>query len=129
MSQYTPHTPEETGAMLKSLGLDTLGGLFSDIPETVGRGLPGGARPGLSQLETLRAMEALAERGCRLPATVVASHVLLAGNAAERLAAQPIAQVVCTNSIRGHETRALALLRVDISGLLADAISRIHGGA
>ena len=70
MSQYTPHTPEETGAMLKTLGLDTLGELFSDIPKTAGHGLPGGAHPGLSQLETIQAMEALADRNTRYSLTL-----------------------------------------------------------
>ncbi len=62
MSQYTPHTAGETEQMLASLGLASLDGLFSDIPAGVPRGLPGKVRPGLTQMETLGAMEALAAR-------------------------------------------------------------------
>ena len=68
MSQYTPHTAAETEAMLASLGLSSLDGLFSDIPATVPRGLPGENRPGLTQMETLRAMEDAGRAQYALPA-------------------------------------------------------------
>lgn len=70
MSQYTPHTPEETQAMLASLGLQTPAELFSDIPAKAGRGIPGKQRPGLTQLETMQAMETLANRNARYALTL-----------------------------------------------------------
>lgn len=62
MSQYYPHTPQETGEMLAYLGLASLDGLFTDIPESVKSAAPADERRGLSQMETQRAMEALAAR-------------------------------------------------------------------
>ncbi|MBN1778167.1 MAG: aminomethyl-transferring glycine dehydrogenase subunit GcvPA [Clostridiales bacterium] len=70
MSQYHPHTPEETQAMLKSLGLTSLDELFKDIPDSVKRGVPADERPGLSQMETLREMETLAARNTRYGLTL-----------------------------------------------------------
>ncbi len=70
MSQYTPHTSEETRAMLRSLGLNTPADLFTDIPEKAGRGIPGTKRPGLTQLETMQAMEALADRNAHYHLTL-----------------------------------------------------------
>jgi glycine dehydrogenase subunit 1 len=68
MSQYYPHTPEETRAMLASLGLDTLDQLFTDIPGSVKQSAP--VQPGMSQLETLGEMEALADRNTRYTLTL-----------------------------------------------------------
>lgn len=62
MSEYTPHTPEETRAMLETIGLTSIDQLFEDVPESARHGLPGGARAGMTQMETLRAMEDLASR-------------------------------------------------------------------
>jgi len=62
MSQYHPHTQEETQAMLASLGLSSLDELFRDIPKSIMLATPEDGNPGLSQMETLRAMEDLAAR-------------------------------------------------------------------
>ena len=70
MSQYTPHTPEDTRAMLHTLGLQSLEQLFEDIPAGVKHGLPGGENPGLSQMETLQAMQALANRNTQYALTL-----------------------------------------------------------
>ncbi len=70
MSQYTPHTPEETRAMLRTLGLSSLDQLFSGIPAEVRRGMPADERPGMTQMETLQAMEALAARNTRYGLTL-----------------------------------------------------------
>ena len=60
MSQYHPHTPQETEQMLAFLGLRSLDELFSDIPASVRHTQSTDEIPGLSQMETLQAMEALA---------------------------------------------------------------------
>lgn len=60
MSQYYPHTPEETREMLTFLGLNSLDELYADVPESVRRSVPADTTPGMSQMETLQAMQALA---------------------------------------------------------------------
>ena len=70
MSNYTPHTPGETRAMLQTLGLTSLDELFRDIPASVQNGLPGDEIPGLTQMETLQAMEELAARNTRYRLTL-----------------------------------------------------------
>ncbi len=60
MSQYHPHTPAETQDMLKFLGLSSLDELFQDVPESVRHSVPPDSKPGLTQMETLQAMQALA---------------------------------------------------------------------
>ncbi|MEA4929035.1 MAG: aminomethyl-transferring glycine dehydrogenase subunit GcvPA [Candidatus Limiplasma sp.] len=62
MSRYLPHTPAETQAMLDTLGLNSLDALFADVPESVRNHAAAPLPEGLSQLETLRAMEELAAR-------------------------------------------------------------------
>ena len=62
MSQYVPHTQAETQAMLTELGLANVEALFSDVPQSVRLASPVALPEGLSQMETLQAMEALAER-------------------------------------------------------------------
>ena len=62
MSHYQPHTPAETQAMLDTLGLPGLDSLFADVPESVRLRAPVDLPAGLCQLETQRAMEALAAR-------------------------------------------------------------------
>lgn len=74
------------------------------------------------------ALEALLKQGCRTPATVVASHALLVNDAAAKLTAQPIGEVIATNSIRRPDTGRLAFRSVDVSGLLSDAVKKIHTG-
>ena len=70
MSQYYPHTPEETRAMLETLGLQTLEDLFADIPQEARYAAPADARPGLTQMETLRDMQALAARNTQYTLTL-----------------------------------------------------------
>ncbi len=70
MNRYTPHTPEETQEMLAVLGLPSADALFADIPSGVR--LPQGAdtTPGLTQMETLQAMEALAAQNTHYTLTL-----------------------------------------------------------
>ena len=60
MSRYTPHTQAETQAMLEELGLASTDALFADVPQSVLLKAPVPLAPGLSQLETLQAMEEMA---------------------------------------------------------------------
>ena len=60
MSQYHPHTPEETRDMLQFLGLKTLDELHADVPESVRRSVPDDTHLGLTQIETLQAMRDMA---------------------------------------------------------------------
>ena len=62
MSHYGPHTEAETRAMLAELGLPSADALFADVPESVRLTAPVPLPAGLTQMETLQAMEALAER-------------------------------------------------------------------
>ena len=59
MSQYIPHTPEEAQEMLTALGLPSADALFADIPSGVRLQPDAEAHPGLTQMETMQAMEAL----------------------------------------------------------------------
>ncbi len=61
MGDYLPHTGAQETEMLSALGLSDVGGLFEALPKEVILGrlnLP----EGLSQMETLRAMQDLAQR-------------------------------------------------------------------
>lgn len=60
MGHYLPHTDCEREAMLASLGLQDTKELFSDIPRSVLLDGPVALEPGLSQMEVLAAMKALA---------------------------------------------------------------------
>ncbi|MCE5343229.1 MAG: aminomethyl-transferring glycine dehydrogenase subunit GcvPA [Eubacteriales bacterium] len=62
MSHYQPHTPAETSAMLAELGLADINALFADVPAGIRLQTAVPLPNGLTQLETLRAMEALAAR-------------------------------------------------------------------
>ena len=66
MGHYVPHTDEELAAMLGSLGLATLDDLFAVVPAALR--LAGGLSldDGLSEADTLDAMEQLAARNERL---------------------------------------------------------------
>jgi ribose-phosphate pyrophosphokinase len=61
--------------------------------------------------------------------TVVASHALLVGPAAERLARLPIRRLVATDSLSLPTPAGVPLERVSIAPLLADAVGRLHGTA
>ncbi len=70
MGSYLPHTPQERARMLKALGLDSLEGLFGQIPPQVmlphGVALP----PGVSEMEALEEMRALAQQNTRYALTL-----------------------------------------------------------
>ncbi|HEV3352146.1 MAG TPA: aminomethyl-transferring glycine dehydrogenase subunit GcvPA [Acidimicrobiales bacterium] len=65
MGHYVPHTDAEIAQMLSSLGLSSLDELFETVPEALR--LAGGLdlAPGLSEPDTLAAMERLADRNRR----------------------------------------------------------------
>jgi glycine dehydrogenase subunit 1 len=65
MGHYVPHTDAEIAQMLGSLGLSSLDELFASVPEALR--LAGGldVAPGLSEPDTLAAMERLADRNRR----------------------------------------------------------------
>jgi glycine dehydrogenase subunit 1 len=65
MGHYVPHTDAEIAEMLSSLGLSSLDELFATVPEALR--LAGGLdlAPGLSEPDTLAAMERLADRNRR----------------------------------------------------------------
>ncbi len=70
MNHYHPHTPEETAEMLQFLGLKSLDDLFTDIPQSVKQAIPGEEHPGLSQMETLQAIEDLAAQNTKYRLTL-----------------------------------------------------------
>lgn len=60
MSEYIPNTPEESGEMLRAIGLNSLEDLFSDIPqEILSKAQPVGIDP-MSELEVLSHLNELA---------------------------------------------------------------------
>jgi glycine dehydrogenase subunit 1 len=65
MGHYVPHTDAEITTMLRSLGMSSLDELFAAVPEALR--LAGGLDldPGLSEPDTLAAMERLADRNRR----------------------------------------------------------------
>lgn len=60
MGNYLPHTEAERAKMLAALGLSTMDELFSQVPEAVKLKEPVRLPPGLSQMEALAEMKALA---------------------------------------------------------------------
>ncbi len=70
MSHYHPHTQADTSPMLTALGLDDTDALFADIPQSVLRKAPLSLPDGLGQMETLAAMEALADQNIRYRLTL-----------------------------------------------------------
>jgi ribose-phosphate pyrophosphokinase len=75
------------------------------------------------------AIGAILDAGALPKVTVVASHALLVGGAAERLTHLPIRRLVATDSLRLGTSAGLPLERVSLAPLLADAIGRLHGSA
>jgi ribose-phosphate pyrophosphokinase len=74
----------------------------------------------------VNAVHALKERGAR-GVYAAATHALLSGSAAERLADAPLEEFVVTNTIHIPEERRFAGLTVlSVAGLLANAIQYIH---
>jgi ribose-phosphate pyrophosphokinase len=73
------------------------------------------------------ALDALAAAGARPEATVVATHGLLVGPAAGRLARPGLASLVVTDSVEGAAPPGLPLRVVSLAPLLADAVDSLHG--
>jgi ribose-phosphate pyrophosphokinase len=69
---------------------------------------------------------ALLERGAK-EVHAACTHPVLSGDAPERLLASPIRSVIITDTIPlPEEKRDSKIVVVSVSGLLADAIQRIH---
>ena len=73
------------------------------------------------------AVTRLLDAGCNPAVSVVATHALFVGRAAERLEALPIRKLIGTNSVEPAESPA-HLQVVNLAPLLADAIARLHRG-
>jgi ribose-phosphate pyrophosphokinase len=71
--------------------------------------------------------KALLENGCRPAITVVASHGLLVGDAAERLGILPLQKIFLTDSVHRRLTVALPVETMSLAQLIADAILRARG--
>jgi ribose-phosphate pyrophosphokinase len=72
------------------------------------------------------AIEALLTAGCAQDITVVATHGLFVGSARSRLGAMAVRRYIVTDSVLGAESTSLPVQVVSVSGLLAEAIRRIH---
>ena len=73
------------------------------------------------------AIAAVLDAGAVPDVTVVVSHALLVGPAAERLARLPIRRLVATDSVDLGTPAGVPLERVSLAPLLADAVGRLHG--
>jgi ribose-phosphate pyrophosphokinase len=73
------------------------------------------------------AIGALLAAGALPDVTVAATHALLVGPAAERLARLPIRRLVATDSLTLPVPAGVRLERVSLAPLLAEAILRLHG--
>lgn len=76
----------------------------------------------------ISAIEALLEKGCRPNITLAASHALLAGPAVARLRDLPVRKILTTDSVP-RPASVLPMEIVSLDQLLAETISRLHGGA
>jgi len=77
---------------------------------------------------TIRAAaDALLHAGALPGATVVATHGLFVGEASDNLSGEWLKRVIVTDSVRQQAGTCIPLETVPISGLLADAIRRLHG--
>ena len=73
------------------------------------------------------AIDVLMRRGARPEAYICATHAVLAGPAAERLARQEIREVIVTNTIPVPLAKQLPkIIVLSAAPLLAEAIRRIH---
>lgn len=71
------------------------------------------------------ALETAVEHGAKTPVTVVASHGLFVGPAAQRLAAQPLARVIVSDSVPMPANVTFPLERVRSAPALAQVIARL----
>ena len=74
------------------------------------------------------AIRALVAAGARPEVTVVATHALLVGLAAQRLAALPIRRLIATDSVALPDALRTLVELVSIGPLLGETISRLHRG-
>jgi ribose-phosphate pyrophosphokinase len=74
------------------------------------------------------AIQELLNRGCRPPVTAVAAHILLSGNAQERLGRLPIKQIITTDSLplSSNSRQTIPIKRLGLSRLLAETIESMH---
>lgn len=74
------------------------------------------------------AIAALLEAGAVPEVVVAATHGLFVGSAVERLAALPITHLLVTDTVSNTAPVDLAVQRVSVGPLVADAITRLHRG-
>jgi ribose-phosphate pyrophosphokinase len=74
------------------------------------------------------AIRVLLEAGAVPEVVVAATHGLFVGSAVGRLRALPITHLLVTDTVSDAEPEDLAVQRVSVAPLLADAITRLHRG-
>jgi ribose-phosphate pyrophosphokinase len=72
------------------------------------------------------AINGLLAAGCSAAVTVMATHGLFVEDAIDRLNRLPIRQIVVTNSVHRPSPLLFPVKVVDVAGLLADTIARVH---
>lgn len=72
------------------------------------------------------AVRAVLEAGARSDVLVAATHGLMVGRAAERLAGLPVSRMVTSDSV-AYPPASVPMETVSLAPLLAEAISRLHG--
>jgi ribose-phosphate pyrophosphokinase len=72
------------------------------------------------------AITALLEAGCARDIVVTATHGLFVADAMKRLEVLPIRGLVVTDSVASSTAGGLAVRRVGLAPLLAEAIRRLH---
>jgi len=75
------------------------------------------------------AMKALLDKGCVPEFTIAATHGLLVGDAARRLADFPVTRILLTDSLPPPQFGTLPVRIVGLKGLLAEAIRKLSSGA
>jgi ribose-phosphate pyrophosphokinase len=74
------------------------------------------------------AIEVLLDAGAVPEVVVAATHGLFVGSAAKRLGTLPITHLLVTDTVSDAAPEDLAVQRVSVAPLLADAITRLHRG-
>jgi ribose-phosphate pyrophosphokinase len=74
------------------------------------------------------AAAALRAAGCRPVVTVVATHGLFVGPAAERLSALGLRRLFVTDTLPPTEVPGVPVCVISVAALLAEAVSRLHAG-
>ena len=75
------------------------------------------------------AVNGLLAAGCTPGVTVVATHALFVDSAIKRLHSLPLKQIVVTNTVDRRSPLLFPARVVDVAGLLADTIARLHRSA